>query len=303
MDEAPVRSGRGVLVLAEAYLAAALARRYSPCSIQMYRQAIRDFDLFLEGRGVREAREVTPAVIEAYRRHLRSRRFSPASEETYCRGIKRFFDALERRQRVFENPFAGTGPLRREHKQVPVPSEAEIQTLLAVPDVSTPWGLRDRALIEVAYGSGARLEELARMKRGDIDLANGTLRILGKGRRERVVPLGKPAVVWLERYLTQVRAKRASPGTDMVWIGLRGPITRSGIGLAIRACALKANTATAITPHGLRRACVTHMLAHGAHPVELQMLLGHASLTHLSAYLRVSFRELKAMHERSRLGQ
>ena len=298
-------SESAIVILVGEYLAGLEARRCSPRTIQTYGEALRDFIAFLEGSGVRAAQEVTAVQIEAYRRHLRERDFSPAGEETYCRGIKRFFDAMEKTQRVFENPFAGMGALRRQpRRSVPVASEGEIAALLAVPDVSTPLGLRNRALLEVAYGTAARLDELTRMKLADLDLAHGTVRIMGKGEKERVVPLGRTAADWLGRYLREVRPRLARKETPHLWWGSNGSaLGGQSIGNAVRACARKAGTATRITPHGLRRACVTHMLAAGAHPVQLQMLLGHASLAHLSAYLRVNFRELKLMHEGSRLGQ
>ncbi len=303
MDATSGRSRSGVDILAEEFLDAAQARKYSPRTVEIYGQALRDFGCFLDGHGICAAQDVTPALVEAYRRHLQSREFSPAGEETYCRAVKRFFDDLERRQRVFENPFAGTGPLRRSRRLVPVPTEAKVAALLAVPDVTGTRGLRTRTILEVAYSTGARLEELARMRLANVDLQAGTVRIMGKGSKERVVPLGREAVEWLEKYLA-LRRKLAAPGVEALWVGPKGGAIGSlAVGLSIRQCARKGGTATKITPHGLRRACGTHMLARGAHPVQLQMLLGHASLSHLSQYLRVRFRDLKAMHERSRLGQ
>jgi integrase/recombinase XerD len=304
MDDNRSHSDSGVLVLGEEFLARIDARRYSPRTVEVYRQAIRDFDRFLQTREIKTVEAVTSAIIEDYRRHLQGRGFSPAGEETYTRAVKRFFDDLERRQRVFENPFDGTGPMRRAKKLIPVPGEAEIAALLAVPDTASPVGLRNRAILETAYSTGARLEELSRMKFADLDLPHGTVRIMGKGQRERVVPLGKAAAEWIARYVSEVRTALASAGTAQLWVRQDGgPLGSLSIGLAVRRCASRAGTATKITPHGLRRACATHMLGRGAHPVQIQMLLGHSSLKHLSAYLRVTFRELQAMHERSRVGQ
>lgn len=304
MDATRSRNRSGIVVLAEEFLEAAQAHKYSPRTVEIYRQALRDFAAFLSARGICAAQDVTSEIVEGYRRHLQSREFSPAGEETYCRAVKRFFDDLERRQRVFENPFAGTGPLRRARTYVPVPTEAEVAALLAVPDVATALGLRTRAILEAAYSTGARLEEISRMRLRGLDLSAGTIRIVGKGSKERVVPLGREAIDWLAKYLAQVREKVAAPGVEALWVGPTGKAIGSlAVGLSIRQCARKAGTATRITPHGLRRACATHMLGRGAHPVQLQMLLGHASLKHLSAYLRVRFLDLKAMHERSRLGQ
>ena len=186
---------------------------------------------------------------------------------------------------------------------MPVPTEAEMQALLAAPNVATARGVRTRAILEVAYSTGARLEELARMRHSDLDLANGTVRILGKGNRERMAPLGAAAIEWVRKYVVEVRARQTRTAGGALWVKALGlPLGSVMIGRLIRECARRAGTVTPITPHGIRRACATHMLNRGAHPVQLQMLLGHTSLKHLSQYLRVSFRELHAIHERSRLG-
>ena len=148
------------------------------------------------------------------------------------------------------------------------------------------------------------LEELCRMKLNDLDLANGTVRIMGKGNRERIAPLSNAAVEWVRKYTAEVRAEQLQGPTPALWVKANGdPLGGQAIGLSIRECARKAGTQPPITPHGIRRACATHMLRRGAHPVQLQMLLGHASLRHLSQYLRVTFQEMRAIHGRSRLGQ
>jgi integrase/recombinase XerD len=216
--------------------------------------------------------------------------------------VKRFFDFMADKQRVFENPFAGLEPIHHGRKLMPVPSEQDMQALLATPDAATERGLRTRSILEVAYSTGARLEELARMKLGDLDPANGTVRIMGKGNRERVAPLGTAAMEWVKRYVLEARSRQANGDATALWVKAGGTgLGGQGISRSIQECARQAGVT--ITPHGIRRACATHMLRRGAHPVQLQTLLGHASLKHLSQYLRVSFREMRAMHEGSRLGR
>ena len=304
MDSKASHSDSSVTVLAEEFLGHLDTRRYSPRTVEIYGQALRDFRRFLKARGIRRAQQVTTALVEGYRLHLQQRGFSPAGEDVYVRAVRRLFDYLEERQAVFENPFAGAGSIRRDHKLMPVPNEAEMQALLAVPDVATERGLRTRAILEVAYGTGARLEELSRMRLSDLDLASGTVRIMGKGNRERVVPMGASAVEWVRRYMAEARCGQAAGASAALWLKDRGQaLGPQGISRSIQECVRKAGTQTPITPHAIRRACATHMLRRGASPVQLQMLLGHASLRHLSAYLRVSFHEMRAIHERSRLGQ
>lgn len=297
------RSGSGCIEAAGASFLGFLARRrFSPRTVEVYGQGLRDFGRFIQAAGTRRVQQVTSAHLLAYRQHLRVRGFSPASEGVYLRAVKRLFDHLTERQLVFGSPFDGADPIRHRRRLMPVPTEAEVQALLAAPDVGIPLGLRARAILEVAYGTGARLEEIARMKRADMDLAEGVVRIMGKGAKERVVPLGASAVEWLRRYLAAAPCR--PDGVEALWVKEGGlPLGSRAIGLAIHKLSLQAGGPTPITPHAIRRACATHMLRRGASPVQLQALLGHASLRHLSAYLRVSFLELKTQHDRSRLGR
>ena len=205
---------------------------------------------------------------------------------------------------VFDNPFTGLNPAHRGRRLLSVHNENDIHTLLATPDTSTDRGIRTRALLEVAYSTGARLEELCRMRPCDMDLANGTVRILGKGNRERVVPMGRVALEWVLKYLRDVIPSRAQNYAGALWIKSDGTALGSqGIAISIKKCSRKAGIQIPVTPHGIRRACATHMLACGAHPLQIQMLLGHSTLSHLNHYLRVATREIKDVHERSCLGQ
>jgi integrase/recombinase XerD len=160
-------------------------------------------------------------------------------------------------------------------------------------------GLRDRALLELAYSSGARREELCRLDVQDLDLDRGTVRLEGKGGHERVVPLGRTAVAWLRRYL--VCRGETHPA---LWLNSR----RTRMGYFALASMLQGYVqAAGLDPrfslHALRRACATHMLGRGASPAALQALLGHASLKTLDRYLRVAIPELKAAHARTPPGQ
>jgi len=182
---------------------------------------------------------------------------------------------------------------------MPVPGEEEVALVLARPDTSRPTGVRDRALLETAYGTAARLQELTRLRVGDLDLRGGTVRLLGKGNRERVAPLGRQAVQWLGRYLREARpALLRNRESEALWIGRSG----RALGYAAVRTVLRVHSRGAVSPHGLRRACATHMLRAGAHPVQIQALLGHASLRSLRHYLKVTIAELAAMHAASRLG-
>jgi integrase/recombinase XerD len=189
---------------------------------------------------------------------------------------------------------------------LPVPTEAELARLLAQPDITQPVGIRDRALLEVAYGCGLRRGELVRLTIFDPDFQRGTLRVLGKGRKERIVPLGRQALHWLKRYLQHARPKLLGGrlNEEALWIsGKHRPLGGMGMRQQLWEYSKRAQIKTLMCLHSLRRACATHMLRHGAHPVQIQMLLGHASLKHLSQYLEVTITDLRKTHRQSKPGK
>ena len=261
---------------------------------------------FLAERGRERVQDITASDLEAYRLALVDRSFAPCSIEVYLRTVRQFFAWLEQTQQLFLNPAAGFLIPKPVRKLLPVPSEEEIQRLLAQPNVRTRCGLRDRALLETAYSTGARRAELCALTVGDLNLEGGLVRVLGKGSKERMLPLGKQAVHWLREYLSQARPKflQGQPDPRALWLNARGrPLSYFALEQVIHRQAQAANLATPITPHSLRRACATHMLGHGAHPVQLQLLLGHATLKTLSQYLRLTISELKSTHAQTAPGR
>ncbi len=300
-----VCSNRRIEALIREYIADVSYRRYSSRTVDTYGRALMDFADYLAKEGVQDLPSVTCGNIEAYRLHIMGRGFEEASMEVYMRSVKRLFRWLAAGQRIFVNPAEAIGPMSRSAKLMPVPSEEEIASLLAAPDTGKPIGIRDRAILEVAYSTAARREELASMKIGDVDMEHGTLLIKGKGGRQRMVPVGSEALRWVKRYIAEVRGSLArSVHETRLWIGSRRePLGKEGIAMIIRVHSIAAGTYPGTGPHCIRRACATHMLLHGASPVQIQMMLGHASMRHLSQYLRLTIREIREMHGRSVLGQ
>lgn len=287
------------------YIAGLAERNYSPATLTSYGGALRTFLRVAAAQGCGRMQDIAAADVERYRAGLVETAYSPRSIELHLRAIRQFFGWLEERGRIFVNPTAGLIIAKPERPLQPVPDEAELARLLAAPNVATPVGLRDRALLETFYTCGLRREELAALSVFDPDVRQGTLRVLGKGRKERVVPLGRQAVHWLRNYLEHGRPRLLQDRIDeeALWVGRGGrKMGGAGIRVAVQRYATAAGIKTPITPHTLRRACVTHMLRRGAHPVQLQMLLGHSSLETLGQYLRVTVMDLKATHRRSRPG-
>lgn len=285
-----------------AYLARLQARQYSVKTLCAYSQALKPFCAFLVESGAERLPDVTVAHLEQYRLRLVRRNLARATAYGYLRIIRGFFQYLEQAQAIFVNPARALDLPKYERRLLTVPTEEEVKRLLAQPDVSTPRGIRDRAMLEMFYATGARLEELARMNLAAVDRTQGAIRVMGKGRKERMLPLGRHARHWLDTYLRDARPRfsRRDPDEPALWVGRYGRrLQRENIQVLLRHYAQQAALRPLISPHALRRACATHMLRRGAHPVQIQMLLGHATLENLSHYLRVTMTDLHKAYARS----
>jgi integrase/recombinase XerD len=178
-------------------------------------------------------------------------------------------------------------------------TEAQVEALLAAPDTGTQRGLRDRAMLETLYATGLRVSELTGLKLAQVSLDMGVVRVLGKGSKERLVPLGEEAIAWLKRYLAETRAGFAGDGkSDAMFVtSHRGPFTRQGFWVLLKRYAVKAGLPAAkLSPHVLRHAFATHLLNHGADLRVVQLLLGHADITTTTIYTHVARERLKQLH-------
>ncbi len=179
-------------------------------------------------------------------------------------------------------------------------SEAEVEALLTAPDVATPLGLRDRAMIETLYASGLRVSELTTLKTVQVSLDMGVVRVLGKGSKERLTPLGEEAVAWIQRYQREAReALLGARKSDALFLTARGaPMTRQGFWKLVQRYASVSGIGKHISPHTLRHAFATHLINHGADLRVVQMLLGHADISTTQIYTHVARERLKAIHAR-----
>jgi integrase/recombinase XerD len=179
-------------------------------------------------------------------------------------------------------------------------SEGQIDALLAAPDVDTPLGLRDRAMLETLYASGLRVSELVGLKTVEVGLNEGVLRVVGKGDKERLVPMGEEAASWIGRYLHEARgALLGRRVADALFVTQRGgPMSRQMFWTLIKRYALRADIRAPLSPHTLRHAFATHLLNHGADLRVVQMLLGHADISTTQIYTHVARERLKTLHAR-----
>jgi integrase/recombinase XerD len=179
-------------------------------------------------------------------------------------------------------------------------TSAQVDTLLAAPDVAKPLGIRDRAILEVLYATGLRVSELIGLRPGDLDMEVGLLTCFGKGRKERLVPLGRTARKWVERYL-EVRdtlGRRRPPGPELFLNQRGGRLSRMGLWGVVRRHAVTAGVERTLTPHVLRHSFATHLLERGADLRALQAMLGHADISTTQIYTHVTQERLRKVYDR-----
>lgn len=177
-------------------------------------------------------------------------------------------------------------------------TEAQVEALLAAPDVDTPLGLRDRAMLELLYATGLRVSELVALTMLNLSLQEGLVRVVGKGSKERIVPLGEEARRWIERYLKESRpVLLAGRVADAIFVTQRAAgMSRQMFWVLIKRHASRACIEAPLSPHGLRHAFATHLLNHGADLRVVQLLLGHADISTTQIYTHVARARLKSLH-------
>lgn len=210
--------------------------------------------------------------------------------------LRQFFAWALRQGYLTEDPMLDLRPPAALHQLPNLLSEREVKELLAQPDGSTALGLRDRAMLETLYASGMRVSELVDLTLSRLNLGRGLVRVIGKGGRERLIPLGQPAIEALEAWLRQARP-RLKPNVDRVFVSRRGlALTRQAVWQRIRLHAQACGIESQVHPHRLRHSFATHLLDHGADLRVVQMLLGHADLGTTQIYTHVSRARLKSLY-------
>jgi integrase/recombinase XerD len=275
-------------------------RGLAPLTVAAYARDLQDFWEFLEGRGRSHWRAVALTDLQDYFVAQEARGLSARSRARRLSALRQFFRFLQREEMVSANPVELLDSPRLPRRLPQVLGEAEVAALLAAPDPGTPTGLRDQALREVLYATGLRVSELVGLTLKQLDLRRGLVRPLGKGGKERVVPMVAPAVDKVQLYLDQGRPRllkgRQSP---YLFINHRGGrLSRQGFWKLLKQYALKAGVKT-LSPHTLRHSFATHLLSRGANLRVLQMLLGHADLATTQIYTHLDAERLKQVHRKA----
>ena len=288
--------------------AAWLERGLAPNSLQAYRTDLRRFRAWLAETGdtIEESTRHCPdasLLLAATRADVLS--FLAAERDRPARSVARRLSTLRRfygyhlREGALQTDPCSQVESPRLQRDLPTSlSEADIERLLAAPDCSSVRGLRDRTMLELLYATGLRVSELVSLSPGQINTRQGVLRVVGKGRKERLVPFGEVAGEWLERYLASARAELVGRwASDALFPGRKGaPISRQAFWLSIKRYAVVAGIRSTISPHTLRHAFATHLVNHGADLRVVQMLLGHSNVSTTQIYTHVARERLKALH-------
>ncbi|MEN3339423.1 MAG: integrase/recombinase XerD [Acidobacteriota bacterium] len=285
----------------EAYLMyLADVRRMSANTIESYARDLAALSAFARARD-RGVEALDRKDLEAFVRDLMVSGLAPRSvaRSVACvRGFYRFV-AVERKQD--QSPADDLRPPRAWPSLPKFLALEEVDRLLEQPDTSTPRGLRDKALIEVLYATGLRVSELVSLRAGDLNLDEGYLTCIGKGDKQRMVPLGQQAVAWVRRYLAEGRGallrKKSSP---WLFVNARdgGPLSRIGFWKVLKQYGTGAGITSALSPHVLRHSFATHLLDRGADLRMIQMMLGHADLSTTQIYTHVLEARLRTVYDK-----
>ncbi|HYC36761.1 MAG TPA: site-specific tyrosine recombinase XerD [Usitatibacter sp.] len=270
-------------------------------TLESYRRDVRQFAAWLsEAQGKR----LIDAAAADIRRHLawqvEAKKSRPRTTSRLVSALKRFFQFAVREGLRADDPAAGLESPKLPRSLPKSLSEAEVEALLAAPDASTEQGLRDRAMLETLYASGLRVSELVGLKTIQVSMDMGVVRVLGKGAKERLTPLGEEAVDWIARYLRTARpALLGARKSDALFVTARGgPMTRQAFWNLVKRHARAAGIAKPISPHTLRHAFATHLINHGADLRVVQLLLGHADISTTQIYTHVARERLKSLHKK-----
>jgi integrase/recombinase XerD len=261
-------------------------------TLQAYRRDLELLAVFLKDVPLEKAREQDLFGF------LGSRKGRTSSAARMLSSLKRFYGWCLRERRIKADPTLRLEPPKRAPRFPKTLSESDVEALLAAPDVSTPRGLRDRAMLEVLYASGLRVSELINLKVFEVELSAGVVRVMGKGSKERLVPLGEEAVEWIKNYSRKARGEMLKKKTsDFLFVTDRGAgMTRQAFWYAIKRHGNRALPGKALSPHVLRHAFATHLINHGADLRVVQMLLGHADISTTQIYTHVARERLKQLH-------
>jgi integrase/recombinase XerD len=263
-----------------------------------YRRDLTQFQLWLAKQRHTTLLDAGHGDLLAYLAHRVAGRVKATTTSRQLSSLKRFYRHALRQEKITSDPSINIDAPKLPRNLPKSLTEADVEKLLAAPDAGQALGLRDRAMFETLYASGLRVSELVTLKISQVSQDMGVVRVIGKGSKERLVPLGEEALAWIKRYLKesrpQILRKRA---TDAMFVTGRGEaMTRQSFWHLIKRHAAHAGLNKQISPHTLRHAFATHLLNHGADLRVVQLLLGHSDISTTQIYTHVARERLKQLH-------
>ncbi|MCM1597136.1 site-specific tyrosine recombinase XerD [Latilactobacillus sakei] len=277
-----------------------IERGLSENTRQSYRQDLKQYQQFLVSQKLTSFTEDRFIVLG----FLQAQTTAQKAQSSITRSIstlRKFYQYLAREGRIQKDPMLQIDSPKQGRHLPAVLSSEEIERLLKTPDTSTPLGLRDRAILEVLYATGLRVSELVHLKLTDLHLSLGLIQTLGKGDKERIIPIGDVAVDWINQYLERSR-NRLTKGKDSpyLFVNFHGNgLTRQGIWKNLKAIVQAAGIDKGVTPHTLRHSFATVLLENGADLRIVQELLGHSDISTTQIYTHISKKHLTEVYQRS----
>jgi integrase/recombinase XerD len=267
-------------------------------TLESYRCDLRLFSAWLSADRGKTLLQAQRMDLLDYLAYKFQRKAKPRSAARLLSSLKRFYRFLLRENRIQADPTLQVESPKLPRSLPKILTEEDVDSLLAAPNVETPLGLRDKSMLETLYASGLRVSELVTMKLAQLSQDMGVVRVVGKGSKERLVPVGEEALIWIRRYMDNARPEiLTGRQADALFITSRGAsMTRQAFWYLIRRYADQAGIRNGISPHTLRHAFATHLLNHGADLRVVQMLLGHADISTTQIYTHVARERLKQLH-------
>lgn len=267
-------------------------------TLDSYRRDLEKFAHWLDEARHKTLLQTTRQDLQSYQIFLVAQHARASSSARNLSSLKRFFRYALRQQQMQTDPTLQLVAPKLPRSLPHTLTEAEVERLLNAPDTRTPLGVRDRCMLEVLYATGLRVSELVSLRLGQIGLDRGVLQVVGKGNKERLVPLGETALDWLQRYALEARGVlMLGKRNDSLFVTVRGAaMTRQMFWYLVKKYARQSGIQKPLSPHTLRHAFATHLLNHGADLRVVQLLLGHADITTTQIYTHVARERLKQLH-------
>ncbi|MTV81211.1 site-specific tyrosine recombinase XerD [Secundilactobacillus folii] len=278
-----------------------IERGLSANTIASYRLDLQEFAVFLKQQKISQIKQVDQLTILNFLKQQQAAGKARSSVTRMVSTLRRFFQYQVQNERLQVDPMAEVKAPKKGRPLPQVLTVAEVTALLAAPDTTNKYGIRDRAILEVMYATGLRVSELVHLKMGELHLEMGLIQTIGKGNKERIIPIGDVAIDWINRYLNQSRPfllkQRTSPYLFLNAHG--GGLSRQSIWQKIQTYVSVAGIRKHVTPHTLRHSFATHILENGADLRIVQELLGHSDISTTQIYTHISQKRLAEVYRKA----